>query len=284
MVSGIERPIPRLDPVITATLPLRWNGVLMRGSLVDCGAARSPIASVLTRQASRAGRMETSAGSPARAGYDSRRPRLAAKPAGGSDVTWNAGCARGSRTTATGASRCSCARPSSRRAGYSDDALDRPIVGIADTFSDFNPCHGNVPHLIEAVKRGVMLAGGLPMDFPTISHPRELLPPDQHVPAQPDGDGHRGDDPRPADGRGGADRRLRQDHSGAADGRGLADMPGHRRCRPGRCWSAITRASVLGACTDCRRLWARVSRRRDRRGRDRGDQRPPGADASAPAW
>ena len=39
--------------------------------------------------------------------------------------------------------------------GYTDDALDRPIVGITNTFSDFNPCHGNVPDLIEAVKRGV---------------------------------------------------------------------------------------------------------------------------------
>ena len=37
--------------------------------------------------------------------------------------------------------------------GYSDDALDRPIVGVTDTYSDFNPCHGNVPQLIEAVKR-----------------------------------------------------------------------------------------------------------------------------------
>jgi dihydroxy-acid dehydratase len=53
--------------------------------------------------------------------------------------------------------------------GYSDDALDRPIVGIANTYSDFNPCHGNVPQLIEAAKRGVMLAGAMPMVFPTIS-------------------------------------------------------------------------------------------------------------------
>ena len=53
--------------------------------------------------------------------------------------------------------------------GYSDDALDRPIVGIANTYSDYNPCHGNVPQLIEAVKRGVMLNGALPMVFPTIS-------------------------------------------------------------------------------------------------------------------
>src|SRR5215210_2829037 len=56
-----------------------------------------------------------------------------------------------------------------KAAGFSDDAIDRPIVGITNTFSDFNPCHGNVPQLIEAVKRGVMLSGGLPMEFPTIS-------------------------------------------------------------------------------------------------------------------
>ena len=53
--------------------------------------------------------------------------------------------------------------------GYSDDALDRPIVGVTNTYSDYNPCQGNVPDLIESVKRGVLLAGGLPMVFPTIS-------------------------------------------------------------------------------------------------------------------
>ena len=54
-------------------------------------------------------------------------------------------------------------------AGLSDDALSRPIVGIANTGSGFNPCHGNAPQLVEAVKRGVMLAGALPVEFPTIS-------------------------------------------------------------------------------------------------------------------
>src|SRR3954469_23670612 len=87
-----------------------------------------------------------------------------------------------------------------KAAGYSDDALDRPIVGITNTFSDYNPCHGNVPALIEAAKRGVMLAGGLPMVFPTISihesfaHPtsmylRNLMAMDTEelIPAQPRG-------------------------------------------------------------------------------------------------
>src|SRR5690606_4608630 len=54
-------------------------------------------------------------------------------------------------------------------AGYTDDALNRPVIGIVNTGSAYNPCHGNAPQLIEAVKRGVLMAGGLPMDFPTIS-------------------------------------------------------------------------------------------------------------------
>ena len=54
-------------------------------------------------------------------------------------------------------------------AGLTDDALSRPVIGIASTGSAYNPCHGNTPQLLEALKRGIMLAGGLPMEFPTIS-------------------------------------------------------------------------------------------------------------------
>lgn len=53
--------------------------------------------------------------------------------------------------------------------GYSEDALSRPIIGIINTYSAFNPCHANVPQLIEAAKRGVQLSGGLALEFPTIS-------------------------------------------------------------------------------------------------------------------
>ena len=53
--------------------------------------------------------------------------------------------------------------------GYSEDALSRPIIGVINTYSSFSPCHGNVPQLVEAVKRGVQLSGGLCIDFPTIS-------------------------------------------------------------------------------------------------------------------
>ncbi|KAF2027756.1 dihydroxy-acid dehydratase [Setomelanomma holmii] len=53
--------------------------------------------------------------------------------------------------------------------GYTDDTLSRPIVGIVNTYSSFNPCHANIPQLIDAVKRGVQSSGGLAIDFPTIS-------------------------------------------------------------------------------------------------------------------
>src|SRR5450759_6033831 len=53
--------------------------------------------------------------------------------------------------------------------GYSKEMLERPIVGIANSASGFNNCHRHFPEMIEAVKRGVLAAGGLPIEFPTIS-------------------------------------------------------------------------------------------------------------------
>lgn len=142
-----------------------------------------------------------------------------------------------------------------KAAGYSDDALDRPIVGITNTASDYNPCHGNAPALIEAAKRGVMLAGGLPMVFPTISihesfaHPtsmvlRNLMAMDTEEMLQA----------QPMDAVlviGGCDKTLPAQIMAAAS----VDLPtvvipvgpmvvGHHK------------GEVLGACTDCRRLWS----------------------------
>ena len=54
-------------------------------------------------------------------------------------------------------------------AGFDETDLDRPVVGIANTASDYNTCHRQMPELIEAAKRGVLEAGGLPFVFPTIS-------------------------------------------------------------------------------------------------------------------
>src|SRR5690606_22362151 len=72
-------------------------------------------------------------------------------------------------------------RSFARSMGYSGEELNRPIIGIADAGSGFNNCHRHFPELIEAVKRGVLAAGALPIPFPTISlgepflHPTSMM-------------------------------------------------------------------------------------------------------------
>src|SRR6202007_2544445 len=60
-------------------------------------------------------------------------------------------------------------RSFARSMGYSSALLALPTIGICHAASDLNNCHRHFPELIEAVKRGVLAAGGLPIDFPTIS-------------------------------------------------------------------------------------------------------------------
>ena len=61
--------------------------------------------------------------------------------------------------------------------GYSRAMLDKPVVGIAYTASDFNNCHRHFPELLAAVKRGVLASGALPLEFPTISLGEVFLTP-----------------------------------------------------------------------------------------------------------
>lgn len=60
-------------------------------------------------------------------------------------------------------------RAFARSVGISDEMLNRPVVGIAETGSGFNNCHRAMPELVAAVSRGVIAAGALPVPFPTIS-------------------------------------------------------------------------------------------------------------------
>lgn len=54
--------------------------------------------------------------------------------------------------------------------GYSDeDFMGKPVVGILNTWSELNSCHSHFPERVEAVKRGVLQAGGLPVELPTLS-------------------------------------------------------------------------------------------------------------------
>ena len=139
--------------------------------------------------------------------------------------------------------------------GYSDDALDRPIVGITNTYSDFNPCHGNVPALIEAVKRGVMLAGGMPMVFPTISiHESFAYPTSMFLRNLMAMDTEEMLRALPVDSTvliGGCDKTLpAQVMAAASVDRPAIVLP------VGPMVVGHYKGEVLGACTDCRRLWS----------------------------
>src|ERR671917_1901924 len=143
-----------------------------------------------------------------------------------------------------------------KAAGFSDDALDRPIVGITNTFSDFNPCHGNVPRLIEAVKRGVMLAGGLPMEFPTISIHESFAPPTsmflRNLMAMDTEEMIRA---QPMDAVvliGGCDKTVPAQLMAAVS----ADVPAIQLVT-GPMSTGRHKGQRLGACTDCRSFWAK---------------------------
>jgi dihydroxy-acid dehydratase len=138
--------------------------------------------------------------------------------------------------------------------GYSDDALDRPIVGITNTYSDFNPCHGNVPQLIEAVKRGAMLAGAMPMVFPTISiHESFAYPTSMFLRNLMAMDTEEMIRALPVDSVvliGGCDKTTPAQVMAAVS----ADRP--TIVLPvGPMLVGHFKGEVLGACTDCRRLW-----------------------------
>ncbi len=142
-----------------------------------------------------------------------------------------------------------------KAAGYSDDALDRPIIGITDTFSDYNPCHGNVRQLVEAVKRGVMLSGGLPFAFPTVSiHESFSNPTSMFLRNLMAIDTEEMIRAQPMDAVvliGGCDKTVPAQLMGAAS----ADVPAIQLIT-GPMLVGHYKGEVLGACTDCRPLWA----------------------------
>ena len=141
-------------------------------------------------------------------------------------------------------------------AGLTDDALERPIVGIANTGSEYNPCHGNAPQLIEAVKRGVMLAGGLPVVFPTISiHESFAFPTSMFLRNLMAMDTEEAIRAMPMDSVvliGGCDKTVPAQMMGAAS----AQCPAIQLVT-GAMLTGSHRGERVGACTDCRRFWAK---------------------------
>src|ERR1700681_1715382 len=140
--------------------------------------------------------------------------------------------------------------------GYSRAMLAKPVVGIAHTASGFNNCHRHFPELLEAVKRGVLAAGALPVEFPTISLGEVFLEPtslkfrnlmsmdtEEMIRAQP------------MDAvvlMGGCDKTVPAQLMGAVSAGRPAVMLVAGPMMTGR-----HRGERLGACTDCRRFWAR---------------------------
>ncbi len=138
--------------------------------------------------------------------------------------------------------------------GYSDDALELPVIGIANTYSAYNPCHGNVPQVLEAIKRGVLMAGGLPVDFPTItlhesfSHPTSMYR--RNLMAMETEEMIRS---QPMDAViliGGCDKTVPAQIMAAAS----AGVPAIEVVT-GPMLSGSHRGVRVGACTDCRRYW-----------------------------
>lgn len=139
--------------------------------------------------------------------------------------------------------------------GYSAEALDRPVVGIAYPPSGYSNCHRHFPELLDAVKRGVTAAGGLPLEFPTIALPEVFLAPtslkyrnlmsmdtEEMIRAQP------------MDSvilMGGCDKTVPAQLMGAA----TCDVPAIQLVG-GPMMTGTYRGERLGACTDCRRFWA----------------------------
>lgn len=56
-----------------------------------------------------------------------------------------------------------------RQLGHNKEDFEKPVIGICNTSSEVNRCHSNFGPIIEAIKRGVLIAGGTPLEFPTIS-------------------------------------------------------------------------------------------------------------------
>lgn len=140
--------------------------------------------------------------------------------------------------------------------GYSRKMLDKPTIGITWTASGFNNCHRGVPDLVEAVKRGVLAAGGLPLDFPVTSLGEVFLNPtsmvfrnlmamdvEEMIRAQP------------MDAVvliGGCDKTLPALVMGAASAGKPAIV-----LSTGPMMTSRHQGERLGACTDCRRFWGR---------------------------
>lgn len=139
-------------------------------------------------------------------------------------------------------------------AGFDRTDLDRPVVAIIDTSSDYTTCHRDMPSLVEAVRRGVLESGGLPLVCPTLSLGEILISPTamlfRNMLAMETEEAIRS---YPLDSVvlvGGCDKTVPAQLMAAAS----ANVPAVSVVA-GPMRSGSWRGERLGACTDCRRYW-----------------------------
>ena len=142
-----------------------------------------------------------------------------------------------------------------RSIGLTRSASNRQVVGITNTFSDYNTCHRAVPDLIQGVKRGVLMAGGLPMEFPVISlHEAFSYPSSMLLRNQMAMDVEEMIKAQAMDAVvliGGCDKTVPALLMGAIS----ANLPSILLIA-GPAMSGSFQGERVGACTDCRRFWA----------------------------
>ena len=140
--------------------------------------------------------------------------------------------------------------------GYSEEMLNKPIIGITNTYSDYNPCHGNVPDLIKSVKAGILSSGAIPLEFPTISiHESFAYPTSMYLRNLMSIDTEEMMKAQPMDACvliGGCDKTVPAQLMGAFS----ANIPSIQLVT-GPMLTGSHRGERVGACTDCRGYWAK---------------------------
>ena len=140
--------------------------------------------------------------------------------------------------------------------GYSEEMLNKPIIGITNTYSDYNTCHGNVPDLIKSVKAGILSSGAIPLEFPTISiHESFAYPTSMYLRNLMSIDTEEMIKAQPMDACvliGGCDKTVPAQLMGAFS----ANIPAIQLVT-GPMLTGSHRGERVGACTDCRGYWAK---------------------------
>ena len=139
-------------------------------------------------------------------------------------------------------------------AGYDETDVDRPVVAIVDTSSDYTTCHRDMPALLAAVRRGVLQGGALPLTLPTLSLGEILISPTsmlyRNLLAMETEEALTAYPMDAAVLLGGCDKTVPAQLMAAAS----ADVP-VVSVVTGPMRTGYWRGTRLGACTDCRAHW-----------------------------